>query len=276
MSGGEWRADPIPGELERARQEVAANPDVPVDETAFAGQAELPTPTAAASLVLAPGESAALRSEVPRHHGHFIVVSDQEVVLINGMHRHSCARPGHVRPGGPPLLDRIVSVFVHRRAIGPITKGHRFIYAIGDDDRLLGTVDNSDAWPLREDHLEAMCAIAGVGHEREVFETVPQLVTAHPEWAAPDLEFEVNHARQETTREWSQFITDVFVGVALFGGGISAFYVTPVGLALRVAIGLAVITFAVLTLWARSRRRMRRSLRAKPAGVLKPSRDRRH
>ena len=276
MPGGEWRADPIPGEPERPREEVAASSDVSLDETAFAARAVLPAPTAAASLVLAPGEPAGLRSDVPRHHGHFIVVSDQEVVLVDGVRRYRCARPGHVRPGGPPLLDRIVSVFVHRRAIGPLHEGHRFVYAIGDDDRLLGTVDASETWPLRQDHLEAMSAIAGVGYEVQVFETVGDLVAALPEWAAPDLEFEVNHAGQETAREWAWFITDVFIGVVLFGGAISAFYLTPVGIALRVAIGVTVVAFAVLTLWARSRRRMRRSLRRRTHRALRTRCDRHH
>jgi hypothetical protein len=274
MPGVEWRADAIPEEPERARAEAAANSDVSIDETAFTAQAVLPTPTATASLVLAPGEAAVLRSEVPRHHGHVIVVSDEEVVLVDGVRRYRCARPGHVRRGGPPLLNRIVSVFVHRRAIGPTSKGHQFVYAIGGDDRLLGTVDASDTWPLREDHLAAMCAIAGVGHEVKIFGTVGDLVAALPEWAAPDLEFEVNHPEQETAREWAWFVTDVFTGLVLFGGAISAFYLTPVGIAFRVAIGITVVAFAALTLWARSRRRMRRSLRRQADKALGPRRDR--
>jgi hypothetical protein len=161
VPGSERRAEPIPGKLERAREGAAADSEVSFDGAALVARAVLPTPTAAASLVLGPGEPAGLRSDVPRHHGHFIVVSDEEVVLVDGVRRYRCARPGYVRPGGPPLLDRIVSVFVHRRAIGPLDKGHRFEYAIGADDRLLGTVDASDTWPLRQDQLEAMCAIAG-------------------------------------------------------------------------------------------------------------------
>jgi hypothetical protein len=276
MPGGVWRAQAIPEEPERAREEVEADSEVSLDETAFTARAVLPAPTAAASLVLAPGEPAVLRSGVPRHHGHFIVVSDEEVVLVDGVHRYRCARPGHVRPGGPPLLDRIVSVFVHRRAIGPAHKGHRFVYAIGNDDRLLGTVDTSDTWPLRQDHLEAMCAITGVGHEVQTFETVADLIVALPEWAAPDLEFEVNHPGEETAREWAWLITDVFTGLVLFGGAISAFYLTPVGITLRVAIGMTVVAFAMLTLWARSRRRMRRSLRRQAQTALRTRRDPHH
>jgi hypothetical protein len=261
----------------RAEAEEKAPADITIDTSAFEVPVVVPAPAPGSAVVLSPGEAAVAQERYPRHSGRHIVVTETEVLLVNGLLLYRCARPGMGRPGGPPEIKRLVVAFVHRRAIGPLDKGHRFVYAIGATDRLLGTVDDSDTWPFRLGQIEALCTTVGIEHAVEVFEDVRELVEARPEWAAPELEFEVNHPRQETAWEWTNAFL-WFNGLAcLFGGGlIAAFFLSPVGHAYRVPIISAEVIFLALDLSARSRRRMRRSMARRDARIdaIRTSRSR--
>lgn len=161
--------------------EAQRQADVFHDSAAVAVPAVVPAPRAGAAVVLSPGGPARAQSRVPRHHGRHIVLTEEEVLLVNGRRCYRCARPGMAKPGGPPEVNRLLAVFVHRRAVGPLSEGHRFVYALGASDRLLGTVDDSDTWAFRQDHLEAICESAGIGYGTAVYEDVRQLVEARPE-----------------------------------------------------------------------------------------------
>lgn len=214
-------------------------------------------------LVLEPGQAAQIATNPRDGADRAIYLSATEVIFRNGIRRFRFAVP---RSGAPttskhPLVAKLVAVVIHHRPVGPGEV--RVVYALDATDTVIGRVDNSETWEFRLDLLEKACALIGVAFERESFRYANELLDRFPNLADPLLEFETHHPIEEDVREYSMaiFYGGVFA-VGLTGStGMFIVITTPVSVVYRGLLAASCLVLTVLTLWAMSRRRMRRSMK---------------
>jgi hypothetical protein len=110
--------------------------------------------------------------------------------------------------------------------------------------------------------LEQLCASAGIAFESQSFETAQKFLAAKPEWAPPELEFEIDHVPEEDAREWGMAIAlglpIAFALLALLGGAL--LWAGPVGWVVASLEVAGTLVAVALTVWSHSKWRMKRSL----------------
>ena len=224
---------------------------------------ELAPPGAGECLVLRPGETPAVFPKSPLS-GKAVVLASTGLVLANGVIKHHCRTPASREAGRArwPLATRLVSITVRHRPEGRRSEPVRLVYALDASGRIVGHLDVSDTWEMRSDALAAVAHLAGMTCEVYRFEEARDLLAAHPEWAAPQLEWFVNHHRAESGREWAWGIWAGGTLAVVFGGfGMVALIISPIGPIYDILLLTGGVVSGLLTLWSRSRWRMRRSLR---------------
>ena len=222
----------------------------------------LARPPVGECLVLRPGETPEVSPKVPIT-GKAVVLAAGEVVLTDGVIRHRCRIPTHPDGGRArwPLAARLVSITVRHRPEGRRSDPVRLIYALDAAGRIVAHLNLSDTWEMRSDALAAVARLAGMTCEVYHFQEARDLLAAHPEWADPQMEWFVDHHGAETGREWAWGIWVGGAAAVVFGGlGMAAVIVSfgPIYEAILVA---GALVSGLLTLWSKSRWRMRRSLR---------------
>jgi hypothetical protein len=218
--------------------------------------------------VLAPGRDL----EVVDGHHHprapAIVAGHGELFLRGGVHRSHCRTPTYRgKQRHLPLATRLVSVFVHHRPVGEVNRTSNLVFALDRHDTIVSRLDTSNSWEMSSHCLQQICNEVGLEYGTESYDFFPQMWQAHPNWVDAKVEFEVDHPAEEEVREFGMFVWWASALAILLGGGyMIAFIRSPIGPWYRALAfsGLAVAT--ALTLWARSKTRMRRSMGRKASG----------
>jgi hypothetical protein len=204
------------------------------------------------------------------HHGsQAIFIGNGELFMRDGLQRCHCRTPGH---GGAeqnlPLVAKVVSVFVHHRPVGAINQTDRLVVALDRDDGILGRMDTSYSWEMSTRCLQQMCTAVGLDYDVERYDYFPEMWAAHPKWVDAEVEFEVDHPKEEDAREVGMFVWYASALAVLLGGAyMIAFVRSPLGPWYRALAFAGLALAAVLTLWAKSKRRMRRSVERRSSGT---------
>jgi hypothetical protein len=223
----------------------------------------LPLPTQGDHWRLAPGEDPALVSRRMHRGGMAVVIGAEELVFVNGIRQRHCRIPVAPSAGKPrwPLATKLVHIIIHHPAVGADSPV-RLVHAIDSGDNVVATLNASKTWEMRSDSLGQMASAAGMKYELYVFDQPYDFLQAFPRWADPMLEFQVDHPSQENVREVADAVSLIAASALVFGGPVMiATLATPIGPFYRGLIVASGAVFLAITLWARNRRRMRRSLR---------------
>jgi hypothetical protein len=196
-----------------------------------------------------------------------MVVGNGELFMRDGVHRSHCRTP--VYRGGDrhlPVASKLVSVFVHHGPLGA-DETQRLVFALDPGDGIVGRLGTSNSWEMKTNCLEQMCNEVGLEYGLESYDYFPQMWEVHPKWVDAKVEFEVDHPEEEELREVGTFVWYASALTILLGGAyMVAFVRSPLGPWYRALAfsGLALAT--ALTLWAKSKSRMRRSMQRKAFG----------
>jgi hypothetical protein len=141
------------------------------------------------------------------------------------------------------------------------------VFALDPGDGIVGRLGTSNSWEMKTNCLEQMCNEVGLEYGLESYDYFPQMWEVHPKWVDAKVEFEVDHPEEEELREVGTFVWYASALTILLGGAyMVAFVRSPLGPWYRALAfsGLALAT--ALTLWAKSKSRMRRSMQRKAFG----------
>jgi hypothetical protein len=227
-------------------------------------------------VALAPGLDLKLTTRLDFHESHrqAIFVGQGTLVVqdhVHGIHKWHFGLPvGRGEDEHSPIITKIVMASIRRRAIGWKSLGTHLLLFLDSGDQVMARLDSSveygynsgGTWEFNVSALEQLCASAGIAFESQSFETAERFLAAKPEWAPPELEFEIDHVPEEDAREWGMAIAlglpIAFALLAIFGGAL--LWAGPVGWVVATLEIIGTLVAVVLTVWSHSRWRMKRSL----------------
>ena len=212
----------------------------------------LPALASGSAYLLRPGEEVEAMATGGHLRGPHIALNATGFVFVHGGVAQDCRG-----------AKKLVWVDVEHRPIGYISRGDHFVVAVDRTGTVIARLDTSDSLsPMRPDCLQQLCDLAGAEFEEVTARDVEELLARRPELVPPQLEFEVDHPKEEDAREIAEGI-GFFVPLSLVLGGVgmAAFAsATPFGLPYRLLGGLGILAAAVIGVWSRSAWRKRRSL----------------
>ncbi len=167
-------------------------------------------------MALAPGLDLKLTTSLDFHESHrqAIFVGQGTLVVqdhVHGIHKWHFRLPaGQGEDEHSPIITKIVMANIRRRAIGWKSLGTHLLLFLDGGDQVMARQDSSveygynsgGTWEFNVSALEQLCATAGIAFESQSFETAQKFLTVKPEWAPPELEFEIDHVLEEDAREW--------------------------------------------------------------------------
>ena len=233
-------------------------------------------------VALAPGQELKLTSGLNFHESHrqAIFVGCGELVVqdhVHGSHTRHFRLPNNHSPGGhTPTVTSIVVANIRKKAIGWRSLGTHLILFFDGGNQVVTRLDSSveygqnseNTWEFSLDALAQLCSAGGIAFKSESFDTAQQFLAERPEWAPPNLEFEVDHLPEERVREWGLAVAlglpISFALLAVLGGALLWF--GPVGWAIEALEAVGTLVAVVLTIWSHSRWSMARSLRKRQLG----------
>jgi hypothetical protein len=209
-----------------------------------------------------------------------IFVGCGEMVVIDHVHSHHNRHfrlPSAAGDASRPVVASVVVSVIHQKPIGWKSLGTHLLFFLGNDNRLLGCLDNSvdygsnssGTWEFNTEELKALCRSVGVSFHVEVFDTAQEFLDKRPEWTPPELEFEVDHLPTERVREWGLALAiglPIAVGIGVAGSFL--ILVGPVGWFVGALEVVGTVVAVVLTVWGHSKWRMKRSLRKRDIASL--------